>query len=325
MNMLKFKTLDSFYSFLQQDILSWNEYGRNESGTGDEYKKILKETNQIYYEIEDAQKVLTNFKSLKQYAWWACGECLTEILADTIPLMDRYAPEVIEWSYKPTLTGEIEYMYGVRWNNFRQLHNTINTLIKRQDSKRAVMTIFEGQDTDPNRKDVPCTTQYMFNIRDNTINMTVFYRSHDLFAGHKYDVILSSFMLQVIAMAVSAEIGQELQIGKLSIYENSLHTYPYKDEQKYQQFISEQPYANENSFNIMHKYSSAKNVFKDLRRVSKAEYASYFGNFVASKEIIDKIENPAFRDIARVFYNRNRKHLKSDVNAEEYETTILTW
>lgn len=164
--------------------------------------------------------------------------------------------------------------------------------------------------------------------------MTVFYRSHDLFSGVKYDFILSSFINQIICMAVNAKTQMNIEPGQLGIYEDSLHVYIKKDEDKVTKFIKEGHIRNNpEKFDIMYKYNNIEELFDDLWYVVKTEEATYYGNFDFALEKINKIKNKAFKDMAKMYYNRNFKHYCNNSTSERclnkttlpYETTILRW
>jgi thymidylate synthase len=325
-----FDSLNDFFAFLQNDLSSWNNYSRTTTGTGDDYKKALIEKNQFFYTIKDMTRVITNYESQHQFSFWAISELLTEIFAFNPPLMFKYKPEIIEWAYKLRDDKSVEYMYGRRWNEWNQLLNTITTLSKRLDSKRAIIDIFTPYDTEPSRSDLPCTLMYSFKIRDNKLNMSVFYRSHDLFNGVKYDAILSSFIAQIIAMGVNINTGQKITPGTLGVYEDSLHVYPIKDKSKLDLLMIEKHDDPIERFNIMFDgYSKLSELFDDLWNVVRVEESSYYANFEFALEKLSKIKNPAFRDFARMYYNRNgRWHLKQKkqfIEHLDYETKVLSW
>jgi len=330
---MEYTTVDEFLKATAKDIEKWPEYGRAAAGTGDDYKLRLREKVQFMHTISDARNVITSFKTQQQYPWWSVGEILSEVFAMNPPLMNRYRPDLIESSYKLRDDKSVEYMYGRRWSEFNEILNTIDVLAARLDSKRAVVPIFTPYDTDPTRKDVPCTLMYTFKIRDNKVNMTSFYRSHDFFGGLKYDYILSSFMCQLITMGVNAKNGSNLLPGKLNMYDDSLHVYVLKDNNKLIEYIkeAENVLQNQSSFNVMYSYGSVKDMYEDLWRVHDAETSSYWANFDAAKEKIEKINNPAFADFARIFYNRNvsykqkKENKIDDSKLLDYETHIFRW
>lgn len=321
---MKTNNINELIENLITDTDNWNRYSRESSGTGDDYKNGLTERTQFLHSIEDCRNIITPIKEFKQYPMWSIGEILSEIFAMNPPLMSRYQPEIIEKSYKLKADKSIEYMYGRRWQEWNQVLNIIETLSTRQDSKRAVIDIFTPYDTDTNRIDVPCTLLYTFKIRNNKLNMTTAFRSHDLFSGFKYDLILSSFVNQLITMGVNCKSENKIQPGNLTSYEDSLHIYP-RDYQKLIDIKSQKIPTEFKKFNLMYDYKKLEDIFSDLWKVVQAEESSYYGNFEYSMQKIEKIQNPAFKDFAKVYYNRNLKFNKSEKTKLNYDTDIMYW
>jgi len=309
------------------DANDWTLYEREKSGTNDDYKLKLLEKTQFFYKIKHAENVITDYSTQRQYPFWAISEIISEVFAFNPPLMYKYKPEIIEWAYKLRPDKSIEYMYGRRWNEWNQLLNVIKTLSDRLDSKRAVVDIFTPYDTDPNRNDVPCTLMYTLKARKGKLDMTTFFRSHDLFSGMKYDMVLSSFINQLIAMGVNTTLGDMvLEPGKLGFYEDSLHVYVNKDQMKLDKFTDEAHLTTADArFDIMHKYKTLESLFDDLWQVAKVEEHTYHGKFTQANKFINKIQNPAFADFAKMYYNRNAKFCKSTAKGKFYTTRSFIW
>lgn len=321
---MEFESFNEFLNYLRQDIQTWPEYNRTENGQQRDYKNSIKERTQFFYTIKDATNIIATNKTFYQYPFWVVSELLSEIFALNPPIMYKYKPETIEWAYKIKVDKSTEYAYGRRWQEWNQLLNVIELLSKRHDSKRAVIDIFTPYDTDVNRADTPCTLMYTFKIRNNKLNMTTFFRSHDLFAGSKYDIILSSFINQLICMCINAKNKSNVIPGALGTYEDSLHIYYLKDQDKLQQLNKTHNMPSQERFNIMHNYNDMQEVFDDLYYVLKVEESSYYGNFEFAMEKLNKIKNPAFKDFAKVYYNKNAKFNNKDLY-EEYTTKVLKW
>ncbi len=297
------------------------QYGRNGAGTGDEYKKSLRELNHEFYSLP-ATKIVVDGPTHRAGPMWAVGELLSELFAMNPPLMMRYNEGIISESYKLRPDKSCEYLYGRRWQEFNVLLNTAEILSERRDSKRAIVPIFTPYDTDPNRKDVPCTLLYDIKIRDGKLDMMTAFRSHDFFSGMKYDVFLSSFMNQMFSMMVNAKTGDTIKPGTLHFYEGSLHSYG-RDDGKLEQLMLTPP-QHVSDFNVMHPYKSVSALYDDLLMVCRSEESSYWGRLDVSNEHLNRIANPAFRDFARVYHNRNAKYNNSEERLP-YETSVMTW
>lgn len=314
---------DNFAQLLQQMSVQLQQqtiYKRSQTGTGDEYKKELIELINQFHSVPTTQIVVTG-ETHKAHPFWVIGEIMTEIFGLNPPIMTKYKPEIIENSYKLKPDKRVCYSYGERWAEHNQLINIIDILSDRQESKRAVLATYMPYDTNPTKTDVPCTIMHQFLIRDNKMNTTTFFRSHDFMSGQKYDVYLSSFLSQLITMGVNAQTNSNIENGRLHFYDGSLHVYA-KDIIKLERVQDTK--NSECVFDILYKYNKVEDIYQDLVLLKHSEEASYWGKFDASLKQLHQIQNPAFRDFARVYFNRNAKHngIESKLS---YETRVLQW
>jgi thymidylate synthase len=109
--------------------------------------------------------------------------------------------------------------YGYQWNRNNQLDFVINELIKNKNSRRAVLTIYDGKEHKLHSYDTPCTLNIVFNIIDDKLNMSVLMRSNDLWFGFCNDQYCFSKLQELIAKKLNLEIGWYYH------FSNNLHLY----------------------------------------------------------------------------------------------------
>jgi thymidylate synthase len=109
--------------------------------------------------------------------------------------------------------------YGYQWNRNNQVDFVINELIKNKNSRRAVLTIYDGKEHNLHSYDTPCTLNIVFNILDNKLNMSVLMRSNDLWFGFCNDQYCFSKLQEIIAKKLN------LKIGWYYHFSNNLHLY----------------------------------------------------------------------------------------------------
>ena len=97
--------------------------------------------------------------------------------------------------------------YGYQWNRNNQVDFVINELIKNKNSRRAVLTIYDGKEHNLHSYDTPCTLNIVFNILDNKLNMSVLMRSNDLWFGFCNDQYCFSKLQEIIAKKLNLKIG----------------------------------------------------------------------------------------------------------------------
>lgn len=92
-------------------------------------------------------------------------------------------------------------------------------LTKDPDSRRAVIHIRQPQDSHMAKKDVPCTLNLQFFIRDKKLHMIVQMRSNDLILGTALDVPAFTFMQELMALELGLDVGTYYHTS------NSMHVY----------------------------------------------------------------------------------------------------
>lgn len=126
-------------------------------------------------------------------------------------------------------TSQFDGAYAPRFG--RQLIYIYNLLKKDKDTRQAVLNI--NNETDHHEsKNVACTINLQFLIRENKLHLIVNMRSNDILLGTPYDVNAFCFIQEVMASWLGIEIGYYFHsVG-------SLHAYLF-DENKLKNIISE--------------------------------------------------------------------------------------
>lgn len=97
-------------------------------------------------------------------------------------------------------------------------------LINDKDTRQALMFV-SGQDVQfDNNKDFICTLSYMFDIKGNSLNMTVSRRSQDLFYGFPYDYVWEVYLMYRMLDELK-ETYPDLKLGSYTLLCNNLHIY----------------------------------------------------------------------------------------------------
>ncbi len=107
--------------------------------------------------------------------------------------------------------------YGERVGPF--LADAINKLKIDQDSRQAVIHIFDAGRDYVSEPDIPCTLSIQFMIRDFALNLHVTMRSNDVWWGLPYD------MFQFTQLQLSVANVLNIPIGDYYHTANSMHAY----------------------------------------------------------------------------------------------------
>lgn len=124
------------------------------------------------------------------------------------------------WQNMLDKNGHVQSNYGYQWNRNNQLQNVIDLLNKNNETRQAVITIYDGKEHENYSYDTPCTLNIQFFILENKLNMTVMMRSNDLVYGFCNDQYCFSNLQKIIAEKTNTEIGSYYH------FTNNLHVYP---------------------------------------------------------------------------------------------------
>jgi thymidylate synthase len=110
--------------------------------------------------------------------------------------------------------------YGWQWSRNNQLDYVISELERDNNSRRAVLTIYDGKEHDQYKYDTPCTLSIVFCIQYDKLCMTVTMRSNDLVFGFCNDQYCFSKLQQMVALRLKKEVGWYYHFAQnLHIYE----------------------------------------------------------------------------------------------------------
>jgi len=110
--------------------------------------------------------------------------------------------------------------YGWQWSRNNQLDYVISELERDNNSRRAVITIYDGKEHDQYKYDTPCTLSIVFCIQNNKLCMTVTMRSNDLVFGFCNDQYCFSNLQKMVALRLKKEVGWYYHFAQnLHIYE----------------------------------------------------------------------------------------------------------
>ena len=315
---MRFASIDDRLAYILQES-HFTRYTRDKSGTGDDYKSQIAEQTYVEAVIDDPKRVILNYRAFETPMFASLDEIFTQFYSMNPPL-SYYYNHNLEKYYKLTLLNRTEYTYGVRWMEFRQLENLLKLFIERPDTKRGVVSIYTPYDTEPTRKDVPCTLLYSFLQRHHKLNMFIVFRSHDLAWGFKTDYVLASFTLQFLAKALSLLTHTTIFPGAIRTTDISLHYYPTKLANPLS--IVESRYSTKHVLDVFTNtpYGEFSEMLEDLRVLKGVEETARAKNIPYAREMLGKLKDPALCDFGRAFINLNAKE-----RLEEYTTMTFEW
>jgi thymidylate synthase len=142
--------------------------------------------------------------------------------SDELAFISYYIPNYGDYAEGDPVFGA----YGPRmfkWNGINQIANVIELLLAREDSRRAVVQIFDATDLAREHKEVPCTCTLQFFVRNDHLHMLTNMRSNDVYSGLPHDIFSFTMLQEIIARSISVELGSyKHSVGSLHVYEEDL-------------------------------------------------------------------------------------------------------
>ena len=131
---------------------------------------------------------------------------------------DKPVPAI--WYDHADEDGNVRSNYGWQWQRNQQIDYIVQELQRNQESRRALVTLYDGKEHDTYGHDTPCTLNYHWQVVEGKVNMTVMMRSNDLVWGFCNDQYVAAFLLDGIAQRLA------LPVGELTWFASNLHIYP---------------------------------------------------------------------------------------------------
>lgn len=166
--------------------------------------------NPIDNEIKQEWRKWNKSYAELEWKWYLSGN----------PNPDMVAEKAKLWNKLRDKNGNVNSNYGYQWNRGNQLNYVIQTLKDDKESRRAVISLYDGKENSKYKKDTVCTLAINFFITSNKLNMNVLMRSQDLIWGFCNDQYCFSKLQELIANELSINIGLYYHfVTNLHIYE----------------------------------------------------------------------------------------------------------
>jgi len=209
-----YKTADEAFRYLYDGI---SDYGIDYAGT--------KTLFNIGFYIEEPwnNKITTKFRKWnEEYAeaewqWYLTGDRNVKKLGEIYGMVPKI------WEKMADLDGNVNSNYGYQWEREYQLDRVVHALRANQDTRQAVISIYDGKEIKNYRHDTPCTTAIQFSIVNNRLEMCVTMRSNDLWFGFCIDQYCFSQLHKLVSERTGYEQGGYFHFAhNIHIYEPQL-------------------------------------------------------------------------------------------------------
>lgn len=152
------------------------------------------------------------FSALGELLWYMSGSDNVDFVKYYISIYPDFAVD-----------GRVEGAYGPRlFGPQHRLEDIIQLLRRKPDSRQAVAQIFAHDDL-TNVKDVPCTTNLQFFIREGRLDMVTSMRSNDAYLGLPHDIFAFTMIQEMVAIRLGIELGTYKHfVGSLHLYARNI-------------------------------------------------------------------------------------------------------
>ncbi|OTA17660.1 thymidylate synthase [Xenorhabdus vietnamensis] len=123
--------------------------------------------------------------------------------------------------------GRVHGGYGSRLFNMHEKYNQIERVIEQlkyhSGTRKAVIQLFDSSDLSWKFKDIPCTLNLQFVVRENKLHMFTMMRSNDAFIGLPHDIFVFTMIQELIAGEINCELGNYYHyVVSLHLYETDI-------------------------------------------------------------------------------------------------------
>lgn len=189
------------------------------------YKNADEAFRSLYKKINDYGVIYSYGKTLFNVGFYISDPINNFIFSKKRKWKIEYAQKEWEWYLSKNPNGNeiakiapiwlnhmdencnIRSNYGWQWSRNNQIDKVLDKLIKNDETRQAVISIYDGKEIDTYKYDTPCTLSIHFQIADGELCMTVNMRSNDLWYGFCNDQYCFSKLQQYIASELKVKIG----------------------------------------------------------------------------------------------------------------------
>lgn len=207
---------DTFDEMWRHTIYLLHEYGSDQESRNGKTKELLGVTMTLVDPgvnfLRNERRALSPYYAAAEVLWYMSG-------VSDVDFISKFAPQYAHFAESD---GKAYGAYGGRiFGEFDQLRAVVDLLKRDPDTRQAVVQFWRASDLQSagSVKDVPCTLNWQFAIRDGELHMFVDMRSNDAWLGMPYDVFWNTTAMRIIAN----ELG--VRMGTYTHHVRSMHLY----------------------------------------------------------------------------------------------------
>ncbi len=155
-----------------------------------------------------------------EFFWYLRGSRSLEEIMFYLKRMKDYSDDGVTLN-----SGYGERMFGHHKDFPNQWKNVVENLVADPDSRQGVITVHYQHDLDKPSKDVPCTLNMQFFIRNEQLHLILRMRSNDSYMGLIYDVFSFTLFQEMMLNELNTIFKEPLKMGTYVHNSGSMHLY----------------------------------------------------------------------------------------------------
>jgi thymidylate synthase len=225
---LEGKYLDEILRKLYSELSKSNDLFSATKGSGKDLlaPKIILKTPRARISATESRGRLIS--ALAEFCWYMSGSADLEFIRFYIrhyPPPDKTGS--LKEAYGPRLIGTGKFGFSIN-----QVDRVLEKLSSNPDTRRAIISLLNTDDLQPNNSEAPCTTALQFIRRRERLHLVTMMRSNDAYLGFPHDVFCFTMVQEYIARCLG------IKIGEYHHFATSLHLYD-EDSDKVKNYLSE--------------------------------------------------------------------------------------
>ena len=205
-------TLDDLLRHVLCEILSAGSHIRPSKGPARDLAAVSLRLTNPRARISRTETRGKPYSCLGELCWYLAGSNALQFIQYYVPAYRRYADgNCVHGGYGPRL---------FQWRALDQFSSVGDLLQRNQDSRRAVIQLFDAYDLLGDHNDVPCTCTLQFLLRGGLLNMVTHMRSNDVYLGLPHDIFCFTMLQEILARTLSVDVGWYAHfVGSLHLYD----------------------------------------------------------------------------------------------------------
>ena len=220
------KTLDDLLQAVFERVLKDGAHISATKGANTELTGVSLELQNPRARLSRTETKGTVFSCFGEALWYLAGSRDLNFIEYYLPGYDEFSDDgkTVYGAYGPRLINKDD--------SIPQISNVVRLLKQKRTTRQAVIQLFDARDIIGKHADIPCTCALQFLIRRNKLHMFTFMRSNDAFRGLPHDIFSFTFLQEIVARMVGADLGRYWHAA------SSLHLYD-QDKSKVQGYLKE--------------------------------------------------------------------------------------